>query len=58
VKPKPRPDTRHRGAGKVVDIKRRADGKEVIVVDEDDVKDTVREALERAAKEARDKRQN
>jgi 2-phosphoglycerate kinase len=42
----------------VVQLKRRADGKEVIVIDEDDVKETVKEALERAAREARDKRQN
>jgi hypothetical protein len=54
VNPKPR-----RGApGQVVQLKRRADGKEVIVIDEDDVKETVKEALERAAREARDKRQN
>ncbi len=55
---KKKPVTRGRGAGKVVELKRRADGKEVIVVDEDDVKETVREALERAAREARDKRSN
>jgi len=54
VKPKPRRD----GPGEVVQLKRRADGKEVIVIDEDEVKETVKEALERAAREARDKRQN
>ncbi len=55
---KSKPSTRKKGAGKVVELKRRGDGREVIVVDDDDVKETVREALERAAKEARDKRQN